>query len=77
MKVKRNNQKKTTKSIRNLFKIKNENKAIQYRTIRDIRTLFEQQEENDFYKRIRAGIKIGIKILENIKVVVIEIKTYQ
>ena len=77
MKVKRDNQKKTTKSIRNLFKIKNENKAIQYRTIRDIRTLFEQQEENDFYKRIRAGIKIGIKILENIKVVVIEIKTYQ
>ena len=77
MKVKRNNQKKTTTSIRNLFKIKNENKAIQYRTIRDIRTLFEQQEENDFYKRIRAGIKIGIKILENIKVVVIEIKTYQ
>ena len=32
-----------------------ENKAIQYRIIRDIRTLFEQQEETDFYKRIRAG----------------------
>ena len=55
MVVKRNNQKKTTNSIRNLFKIKNENKAIQYRIIRDIRTLFEQQQENDFYKRIRAG----------------------
>ena len=55
MEVKRNNQKKAIQSIRNLFKIKNENKAIQYRIIRDIRTLFEQQEENDFYKRIRAG----------------------
>ena len=55
MEVKRNNQKKAIQSIRNLFKIKNENKAIQYRIIRDIRTLFEQQQENDFYKRIRAG----------------------
>ena len=55
MEVKRNNQKKAIQSIRNLFKIKNENKAIQYRIIRDIRTLFEQQEESDFYKRIRAG----------------------
>ena len=55
MKVKRNNQKKAIQSIKNLFKIKNENKAIQYRIIRDIRTLFEQQEETDFYKRIRAG----------------------
>ena len=55
MEVKRNNQKKAIQSIRNLFKIKNENKAIQCRIIRDIRTLFEQQEEIDFYKRIRAG----------------------
>ena len=55
MKVKRNNQKKAIQSIKNLFKIKNENKAIQYRIIRDIRTLFEKQEETDFYKRIRAG----------------------
>ena len=55
MEVERNNQKKAIQSIRNLFKIKNENKAIQYRIIRDIRTLFEQQQENDFYKRIRAG----------------------
>ena len=55
MEVERNNQKKAIQSIKNLFKIKNENKAIQYRIIRDIRTLFEKQEETDFYKRIRAG----------------------
>ena len=55
MEVERNNQKKAIQSIRNLLQVKNENKVIQYRIIRDIRTLFEQEEENDFYKRIRAG----------------------
>ena len=50
MEVEKNNQKKTIKSIRNLFKLKKENEAI-----KDIMTLFEQQEEKDYYKPIRAG----------------------
>ena len=34
------------KNIRNLFKIKRENKAANERIIRDIKTFFEQQEED-------------------------------
>ena len=33
------------KSIRNLFKLKKKNEAIKDRIIRDIRTLFEQEED--------------------------------
>ena len=41
------------KSIRNLFKLKRETKTIKDRIIRDVRALFEQ--ENDYYKPIRVG----------------------
>ena len=53
MEVERNNQKKAIKSIRNLFKRKKENEAIKDKLIRDIRTLFNQ--EDDYYKPIRVG----------------------
>ena len=43
-----------TKSIRKLFKLKKENKTIKDRTIRDIKTLFEE-EEDDYYKPVRIG----------------------
>ena len=43
-----------TKSIRKLFKLKKENKTIKDRTIRDIKTLFEE-EEDDYYKPVRLG----------------------
>ena len=51
--VKRNNLKKTIKSIRNHFKLKKVNEAIKDRIIRDIRTLFKQ--EDDYYKPIKVG----------------------
>ena len=41
-------------NIKNLFKLKKENKGIKDRIIRYIRTLFEQ-EEKDYYKPIRIG----------------------
>ena len=41
------------KSIRNLFILKKEEKEIKDRIIRDITTLFEQ--EDDYYKPIRVG----------------------
>ena len=41
------------KSIRNLFKLKKENEATNNRIIRDIRTLFKQ--ENIYYKPTRIG----------------------
>ena len=57
MEMERNHQKKNIiKSIRNLFILKKKNEAIEDRKIRDIKTLFEQQEENDYYKRIREDI---------------------
>ena len=40
-------------SIRNLFKLKKEKEEIKDRTIRDIRILFEQ--EDDYYKPIKTG----------------------
>ena len=42
------------KSIRNFFKIKKENEAIKDGIIRDIRTVFEQ-EEKDYYEARRVG----------------------
>ena len=41
------------KHIRNLFKLKKEKKTIKDRIIRDIKTLFEQ--EDDYYKPVRVG----------------------
>ena len=49
MEVKRNNMKKTIKSMRNLFKLKKKNEEIKYTIIRDIRILFKQ--EDDCYKK--------------------------
>ena len=42
------------KDIRNLFKLKKENKAIKCKVIRDIRNLFEHEEE-DYYKSVRKN----------------------
>ena len=41
------------KNLRNHFKLRKENEPIKERIIRDIKTLFEQQED-DYYKPIRA-----------------------
>ena len=41
------------KNIRNLFKLKEEIKARKNRIIRDIETIFEQQEEN-YHKLVRV-----------------------
>ena len=43
-----------TKDVRNLFRLKKENKAIKDRIIRGIRTLFESEEE-DYYKPPRIS----------------------
>ena len=46
-----NIQKPSKYNIRNLFKLKEENEAIKDRIIRDITTLFEQE---DYYKPVRV-----------------------
>ena len=48
---------------------------MQGRIIRYIKTIFEQQEE-DYYKPVRVD-HFWIITISNVKVVVIEIKTYQ
>ena len=44
----------TIKDVRIFFGLKKENQAIKDRTIRDIRNLFEHEEEN-YYKPVRVG----------------------
>ena len=41
------------KSMRNFFKLKKEKKIIKDRTIRDINTIFEQEE--DYYEPVTVG----------------------
>ena len=49
-----------TKNIRNLLKLKKQDKATKHRIIRDIKNLFEQHEEN-YYKSVRVQNNIYIK----------------
>ena len=58
------------KSIKNVFKLNNENEAIKDRIIRDIASL----SLNDYYKLIRVAIS-GTAITLNMEVTVIKIKT--
>ena len=51
------------KSIRNFFNLKKENEAIKDRIIRDIGTLFEQ-EEKDYYEPRRVGNFWNINYIE-------------
>ena len=44
----------TVKDITNRFRLKKENEAIKNRIIRDIRNLFEHEEE-DYYKSVRKN----------------------
>ena len=41
------------KSIRNLFRLKNEKRAMQNRKIRDIRNHFEHEEKEEYCKPVR------------------------
>ena len=43
----------TIKDVRNLFRLSKENKAVKDRVIRDIRKLFEHEE--DYYKQVKVG----------------------
>ena len=39
----------------NLFRLQRENKEIKDRVIRNIRNLFEHEEEENFYKSVKVG----------------------
>ena len=54
LKIQKVSEHNIIKTISNIFKLKKENKAIKDRIIRDIKTRFEQQEE-DYYKLTTMG----------------------
>ena len=64
----------TIKDITKLFRLKEENVAIKERVIRNIKNLFEY--EDDYYKIVRLGNFWSNNIF-NMKVMVIEVKHYQ
>ena len=51
---KKQSEENIIKSIRRFYKLKKENEAIKAKLVRYIRTLFKQQEENDYFKPIRV-----------------------
>ena len=51
------------KGIRNLFRLQKGNKAIKYRILRDIITLFEHEKE-DYYKPVRVNSLQSINYIE-------------
>ena len=53
LKIQKLSEDNITKNIRNLLKLKKQDKATKRRIIRDIKNLFEQQEEN-YYKSVRV-----------------------
>ena len=59
------------KNLRNTFRLKNENAAIKYRTMRAIKLIFEQADD---YNKL---IIFGKTTISNMKVTAIKIKTYQ
>ena len=65
------------KDTRNLFRLEKETKAIKDRMLRDIKNLFEHEEEEKNYHKLVRVSYFGVTIILNTKVVVIEIKHYQ
>ena len=43
------------KDIRNHFRLEKETKVIKDKTLRDIKNLFEHEEEKDYYKLVRVS----------------------
>ena len=63
------------RNIRNNSRLEKENKAIKGIILRDMRNIFENEEEN-YYKLVRVSF-LGLIFILNTKVTVIEIKHYQ
>ena len=57
-----------------IFRLEKETKVTKYRILRDIKNLFEHEEE-DYYKPVTVTI-FGVTIVLNTKITLIQIKTY-
>ena len=51
---KKQSEENIIKSIRRFHKLKKENEAIKAKLVRDIRALFKQEEESNYFKPIRV-----------------------
>ena len=58
-----------------IFRLEKETKVTKYRILRDIKNLFEHEEE-DYYKPVRVAI-FGVTIVLNTKKTLTQIKNYQ
>ena len=50
--------------MRNLFRLKRENKAIKHGISRDIMNLFEHEKEEHYYKPVRVGSFLSNNFIE-------------
>ena len=53
------------KDIRNHFRLEKETKVIKDKTLRDIKNLFEHEEEKDYYKLVRVSNIWGNNYIES------------
>ena len=65
------------KAIRNLFRLEIETKEINDIILRDITKVFKMEKKKIIYKPVRVSNFFGIKMILNMKVMVIEIRLYQ
>ena len=57
-------KKKTIKDIRNLFRLEKETKTIKDRILRDIKSLFDHEEEENYCKPVRVSNFLSSNCIE-------------
>ena len=63
LKIQKQSEDKIIKNTRNPFGLKKENEEIKHKTIRDIKNVFEKEE--DYHKAIRAGSSYSNNYIES------------
>ena len=64
-KIRKQSENNKIKDFRNLFRVLKVSEAIKDKIMRDIRTLFEEEEEENYYKPVRIGTFYGNKYIEH------------
>ena len=65
------------RDVRSVLRLEKENKAIKDIILRNIRNLFENEEEENYKSVRKSFVFFLVKIILNIKVMMIEVKHYQ
>ena len=64
-KIRKQSENNKIKDFRNLFRVLKVSEVIKDKIMRDIRTLFEEEEEENYYKPVRIGTFYGNKYIEH------------